>query len=506
MMNDMTKGEVKFSSNDQEDDIEDFEIIDKSILNQYEDNTVNTMDQVEIRQGDQVVSQHYSYKKNSNKKTLWGNIKSTMSNMKNNIKYNYFLPPNELNLQEHEWIRIFDMLYSTQTDNKDLKFDMSYIIWMSYRNGFNSIINEGKKYKTDCGWGCMIRCAQMMLARAIFMMKNNEFGIINSVENKLKKELDRKKIFDILILFFDNNLSYSELNEYKNSFCIMSKKTVRDFEIIEKPNSSNEISYLTPAFSIQNICKKGIKHGKGAGKWFSDVNMSSILSEINREINPLKGLQIIHFSESVLYESEIIKMCFEEKTCNCNKDLLISHEREKFYCAKCLENGILFDNKLYKFIHPGIFFISVRLGLEEIDMKYYDSILLLFNIPNNLGFIGGRTNKAYYFIGKTDDNKIIYLDPHYNQKNAVNIAQLRENVKSYIPDKLYKIDIHDISPAFSVGFFFRNVEEYTVLLASLTDFLKAESIFTLSAYPKHVNIKTEEPNNNIDGDYLLLNY
>ncbi len=33
----------------------------------------------------------------------------------------------------------------------------------------------------------------------------------------------------------------------------MRNKTVRDFEIIEKPNNSYDISYLTPAFSIQNI-------------------------------------------------------------------------------------------------------------------------------------------------------------------------------------------------------------------------------------------------------------
>ena len=90
-------------------------------------------------------------------------------------------------------------------------------------------------------------------------MKNNDFGIINSIEKRLKKELDREKIFDILILFFDNNLSYSDITEYKNSFCIMSKKTSKDFVLIENQYNTTDMSNLTPAFSIQNICKKIFK-------------------------------------------------------------------------------------------------------------------------------------------------------------------------------------------------------------------------------------------------------
>ena len=447
---------------------------------------------------------YYNYMKD---KTNWGNLQNSFSTIKNNIKYNYFLNSNELKINDYEWVRIFDMLYSTQTDTEELKFDLSYIIWMSYRNGFSPITNEeGNKYKTDCGWGCMIRCAQMMLARAIFMMKNNDFGIINSIEKRLKKELDREKIFDILILFFDNNLSYSDITEYKNSFCIMSKKTSKDFVLIENQYNTTDMSNLTPAFSIQNICKKGIKHGKGAGKWFSDINMVNIINEINLEINPLKGLQIINFSESVIYESEIIKLCFKEKYCSCEETF--SSIFDIFYCGNCLENGILFYNKLYEFTNPGIIYISLRLGLEKIEPKYFNSILLLFNIPNNLGFIGGKTNKAFYFIGKTDNNQIIYLDPHYNQTACSNITELGNSVNTYIPDKLFLIELEEMSPALTVGFFFRNLQEYIILLGSLIDFIKTESIFTLSNYPNHTQYNYNKiiSNINIDGDFLLLNY
>ena len=35
---------------------------------------------------------------------------------------------------------------------------------------------------------------------------------------------------------------------------------------------------------------------------------------------------------------------------------------------------------------------------------------------NNLGFISGKNNKAYYFIGIQNDNKLIFSDPHLNQE------------------------------------------------------------------------------------------
>jgi hypothetical protein len=32
--------------------------------------------------------------------------------------------------------------------------------------------------------------------------------------------------------------------------------------------------------------------------------------------------------------------------------------------------------------------------------------------------IGGKSKKAYYFIGLSEDNNFIYLDPHFVQKGT----------------------------------------------------------------------------------------
>ena len=48
-------------------------------------------------------------------------------------------------------------------DESDLIKDILTRIWFTYRRGFSNIGGYGGP-DTDEGWGCMIRCGQMLLA------------------------------------------------------------------------------------------------------------------------------------------------------------------------------------------------------------------------------------------------------------------------------------------------------------------------------------------------------
>lgn len=42
----------------------------------------------------------------------------------------------------------------------------------------------------------------------------------------------------------------------------------------------------------------------------------------------------------------------------------------------------------------------------------------LLEFKQSIGIIGGKPNKALYFIGREGLDKLIYLDPHYVQEST----------------------------------------------------------------------------------------
>ena len=151
----------------------------------------------------------------------------------------------------------------------------------------------------------------------------------------------------------------------------------------------------------------------------------------------------------------------------------------------------------------GALFVSVRLGLEKLEKEYYNQVLKLFQIPGNIGLIGGEKNKGFYYFGATNENELLFLDPHLNQKSFKSRTEL-ENfyLTSYIPNYFYKINIENISPAFTVGFLFHNINEFKLLMFSLKNYAKNNnfSVFNFSKTKNETNKDGKDLNNNVNSN------
>ena len=439
------------------------------------------------------ISQMSSTSNNSNNnKTIsfWEAIKLKLNNIKNQIIFNYniFSPSYYFNYNSPKLakeIKIFDEKY---LEHEQLLNKLKNIPWFSYRKDFDQIKEQDNIYTSDAGWGCMLRVSQMIFAQGLCKIysitKLNDF------------------INQYISYFYDNNIPLKYMCKNKQnlskSMGVNENNIINDFEVIDKEKDlssfidlSTEIikglenmcerksnkEYITPPFSIRNLIKvqKHInKEGKKAGEWFSNYDTLRLIHTINNEMikNNDCDFKIFNFNEGVIYIEDIINECFEEYNYTDNSEefevLRLSSQDNLIPINDDIDSiKYTFNNKIYKLKNKFIIFVSVRHGLYSLDEEMYNDVLKIFDIETNIGFIGGKNTRAFYFIGKCENN-VIFLDPHFVQETIPLIKLGTISVKqSYIPNDIFYMPINELSPSFSIGFAVKNVHSFKKLMMKL---------------------------------------
>ncbi|KJE90162.1 hypothetical protein CAOG_01509 [Capsaspora owczarzaki ATCC 30864] len=145
--------------------------------------------------------------------------------------------------------------FQLPADEQALEHAVRSFPWMTYRNHFAQIADS--YYNTDAGWGCMLRCGQMLLARAMTVQHLGKNWAPTSRKQR-HQEMAR-----FLPLFFD-----------------------------------------TPAapFSIHRIAERGEALGKTIGQWFGPNTVAQVLKNL---VNSQRSSLIVHCAmDGVLNRTE----------------------------------------------------------------------------------------------------------------------------------------------------------------------------------------------------------
>ena len=382
--------------------------------------------------------------------------KSKLFNLKDLMKYNLV----NLNIKfvpKDSPIYILHKEYDPNETKAMIKLnkELDKFLLITYRSNYKEQINSKNesKYTSDCGWGCMIRSSQMIFSRVIYKIFKFK------KEEKVSSELI---VNSIIPFFMDDNIYISDINKDKNEYIkIRMDNYIEQLnKFLEEKTIKNEykklnIKSIDPPFSIHKICILGELYGRTCGEWFSDFELPKIYEIINSTFNIISNLSILHFN-SDLEVHKVIEKCLERI-----EDINASNLSEKEY---------FMNEKKEKYImkRMGAIFVSVRLGVSSIAPEYFPSIRKLFQCKQFLGFIGGKVNSASYFIGYNEEG-FLYLDPHYNQES--NNSLDLNNFKTYIQKTVYILPFKSLQCAFTMGFLFRDVNEFRELyfyLKSLT--------------------------------------
>jgi len=369
----------------------------------------------------------------SKKEPLFNNIASFNNKFNFNIKE---ININKFALEQFNTmnqITLFHKIYTIETKNK-LLYNYNKLIYFCYRSNIYPIKNKiNVDLFRDSGWGCMIRCGQMIMSRAIYKyLKSKKFSSEKAISETIKYFLD---------------LPYSENNVPSIFSSILSNNL--------NTNNNKDIK-LFPPFSIHMHCFLGKFYNKHGGEWFSDVNICQNYRDINKCFNLFPELSILSFVSDFKLQ-EILEECF-----------ILVNENDKIDTNKKILN---LKNKKYIMKKCGLVFISVRLGINKVTNEYYSCLKKLFESKQCIGIIGGETNLAHYFIGYNNRGNLIYLDPHITREAVINLND-ESIVNDYLVKNIHEISIDDMSTALSIGFLFRNVDEFEELIGFVENYSK----------------------------------
>ncbi|MBZ3888060.1 Cysteine protease ATG4B [Sciurus carolinensis] len=351
-----------------------------------------------------------------------------------------------------EPVWILGRKYSLFTEKDEILSDVASRLWFTYRRNFPAIGGTGPT--SDTGWGCMLRCGQMIFAQALVCRH------LGRDWRWAQRKRQPDSYFSVLSAFLDRKDSY---------------------------------------YSIHQIAQMGVGEGKSIGQWYGPNTVAQVLKhlllmwpsalptappsgQILAAICSCSSSTSSHSPPTTIpagYRKLAVFDTWSSLAVHIAMDNTVVMEEIRRLCRAsppCAGAAALptdSDGHCNGFAagaevtsrpspwRPLVLLIPLRLGLTDINEAYVETLKHCFMMPQSLGVIGGKPNSAHYFIGCVGE-ELIYLDPHTTQP-AVELTD-----SCFVPDESFhcqhppcRMGIGELDPSIAVGFFCKSEDDFT---------------------------------------------
>lgn len=156
------------------------------------------------------------------------------------------------------------------------KSDFISKIWMTYRREFPTM--SGSTFTTDCGWGCMLRSGQMLLAQALvchFLGRSWRWLPDRSIQNA--REFQEDCLHRMIIKWFGDKSS------------------------------------VNSPLSIHQMVNLGEALGKKPGDWYGPASVAhclkAVMAAASKENYEFDNLEVYVAQESTVYIQDVVSLC-----------------------------------------------------------------------------------------------------------------------------------------------------------------------------------------------------
>ncbi|XP_049659883.1 cysteine protease ATG4B isoform X4 [Accipiter gentilis] len=221
-----------------------------------------------------------------------------------------------------EPVWILGRKYSVFTEKEEILLDVTSRLWFTYRKNFPAIGGTGPT--SDTGWGCMLRCGQMIFAQALVCRHlGRDWRWI-----KGKRQMDN--YFNVLNAFIDKKDSY---------------------------------------YSIHQIAQMGVGEGKSIGQWYGPNTVAQVLKKL-ATFDTWSSLAVHIAMDNTVVMEEIRRLCQSNFPC-AGAAACPAVESDVLYNGYPEEGGVRDRLSLWK---PLVLLIPLRLGLTEINEAYIETL------------------------------------------------------------------------------------------------------------------------------------
>ncbi|NP_001039246.1 cysteine protease ATG4D [Xenopus tropicalis] len=364
-------------------------------------------------------------------------LKSKLLTAWNNVKYGWSVKM-KTTFSRSAPVYLLGERYYFRLDDEIDRFQKDFVsrVWLTYRRDFPAL--EGTALTTDCGWGCMIRSGQMLLAQGLLLhLLSREWTWSEALYTHFV-EMEPIRSSSPSSMPLSLATDHSGRHSQPQTHCSRAPYGGEVHQNIVSWFSD----HASAPFGLHRMVALGSIFGKRAGDWYGPSIVAHIIKKAIESSSEVPDLSVYVSQDCTVYKADIEQLFAGE----------VPHTDTSRGAGKAV-----------------IILVPARLGGETFNPVYKHCLKEFLRMPSCLGIIGGKPKHSLYFIGY-QDNYLLYLDPHYCQPY---IDTSRDNfpLESFHCNAPRKLSITRMDPSCTFAFYAKNRDDFGKLCEHLSKVL-----------------------------------